>query len=233
MAAACSVRLRGKRPVRVVGPTKQPLLFRRILHTLRSRLAPRGHIALQLQLQRQASSSLLRGGGSHLRRTHGPHLAGGTQMRCQRRVRRGLAGAPARRPLPPAVPAAVEGELRWLRRCVEAAAKGFAIGAGLKGGLALFSVLVRLRSRRRSPRSRSAFAFALPLSPAEVAAYVTYGFLWRGACRKVGAMTNEEAVVLALKETVRYGLFLGTFAGSYVSVDECIAGIWGRKRSAG
>jgi hypothetical protein len=133
----------------------------------------------------------------------------------------------------PAVPAAVEGELRWLRRCVEAAAKGFAIGAGLKGGLALFSVLVRLRSRRRSPRSRSAFAFALPLSPAEVAAYVTYGFLWRGACRKVGAMTNEEAVVLALKETVRYGLFLGTFAGSYVSVDECIAGIWGRKRSAG
>lgn len=102
MAAACSVRLRGKRPVRVVGPTKQPLLFRRILHTLRSRLAPRGHIALQLQLQRQASSSLLRGGGSHLRRTHGPHLAGGAQMRCQRRVRRGLAGGhPARRPLPP------------------------------------------------------------------------------------------------------------------------------------
>jgi hypothetical protein len=31
---------------------------------------------------------------------------------------------------------------------------------------------------------------------------------------------------------VRYGLFLGTFAGSYVSVDECISGIWGRKRTA-
>jgi hypothetical protein len=44
-------------------------------------------------------------------------------------------------------------------------------------------------------------------------------------------MTNEEAVVLAVKETVRYGMFLGTFAGSYVSVDECIAAIWGRKRS--
>jgi hypothetical protein len=44
-------------------------------------------------------------------------------------------------------------------------------------------------------------------------------------------MTNEEAVVLALKETVRYGLFLGTFAGSYVSVDEYIAAVWGRKRS--
>lgn len=42
-------------------------------------------------------------------------------------------------------------------------------------------------------------------------------------------MTNEEAVVLALKETVRYGMFLGTFAGTYVSVDECIAALWGRK----
>uniref|UniRef100_A0A804LF39 Transmembrane protein 135 N-terminal domain-containing protein n=1 Tax=Zea mays TaxID=4577 RepID=A0A804LF39_MAIZE len=102
---------------------------------------------------------------------------------------------------PPAL-AAGDGELRWLRRCVEAAAKGFAIGAGLKGGLALFSVLVRIRSRR-SPRSR-----------------------------KAGAMTNEEAVVLAVKETVRYGLFLGTFAGSYVSVDEYIAAVWGRKRTA-
>lgn len=50
-------------------------------------------------------------------------------------------------------------------------------------------------------------------------------------CRKAGAMTNEEAVVLAVKETVRYGLFLGTFAGSYVSVDEYIAAVWGRKRS--
>ena len=55
---------------------------------------------------------------------------------------------------------------------------------------------------------------------------------WRaGECRKTGAMTNEEAVVLAVKETVRYGLFLGTFAGSYVSVDEYIAAVWGRKRS--
>jgi hypothetical protein len=101
----------------------------------------------------------------------------------------------------PPAPSAGDGELRWLRRCVEAAGKGFAIGAGLKGGLALFSVLVRIRSRR-SPRSREA-----------------------------GAMANEEAVVLALKETVRYGLFLGAFAGSYVSVDEYIAAVWGRKRS--
>ncbi|RLM75554.1 hypothetical protein C2845_PM15G19720 [Panicum miliaceum] len=91
-----------------------------------------------------------------------------------------------------------DGELRWLRRCLEAAGKGFAIGAGLKGVLALFSVLVRIRSRR-SPRSR-----------------------------KAGAMTNEKAVVLAVRETVRYGLVLGTFAGSYVSIDEYIAAIWGQ-----
>jgi hypothetical protein len=32
-------------------------------------------------------------------------------------------------------------------------------------------------------------------------------------------MMNEEAVVLAVKETVRYDMFLGTFAGRYVSVD--------------
>ena len=45
-------------------------------------------------------------------------------------------------------------------------------------------------------------------------------------------MTNDEALLLALKETVRYGMFLGTFAGASVSVDECIAALWGRKRSA-
>lgn len=48
--------------------------------------------------------------------------------------------------------------------------------------------------------------------------------------RKAGSFTNEEAVVLALKETLRYGLFLGTFAGTYVSVDEIIASFGGRKR---
>ncbi|XP_072973322.1 uncharacterized protein [Typha angustifolia] len=98
-----------------------------------------------------------------------------------------------------------EEEWRWLRRCVEAAAKGFAIGAGLKGGLAIFSILTRLRKRR-----------SLGLS-----------------ARKLGALTNEEAVVMALKETLRYGMFLGTFAGTFVSVDEGIAALWGLKRTAG
>lgn len=46
----------------------------------------------------------------------------------------------------------------------------------------------------------------------------------------MGAITNEDAVVEAVKETLRYGLFLGSFAGTFVSVDECIAAIGGNKR---
>ncbi|XP_008782153.1 uncharacterized protein LOC103701762 isoform X2 [Phoenix dactylifera] len=114
---------------------------------------------------------------------------------------------------PPATPRPIRGVLNqgkdeeWRRflRCVEAAGKGFAIGAGLKGGLALFSILVRLRSRRSVGSS----------------------------ARKAGAITNEDAVVEAVKETLRYGLFLGSFAGTFVSVDECIAAIGGNKRTAG
>ncbi|THU49581.1 hypothetical protein C4D60_Mb06t11050 [Musa balbisiana] len=128
--------------------------------------------------------------------------------------RPGVAGAAAAPPPPPpsspsTLPAGIrrapDEEWRRLRRCVEAATKGFAIGAGLKGGLALFSVLVRLKSRRSL----------------------------RPSARKAGVFTNEEAVVLALKETLRYGLFLGTFAGAYVSVDEVIAAFGGHRRTAG
>ncbi|MBA0597292.1 hypothetical protein Gorai_007101, partial [Gossypium raimondii] len=71
-----------------------------------------------------------------------------------------------------------------LRRIFVASAKGFSIGAGLKGGLALFSIIARLL-RKKS--------------------------------RKVEAFTNKEAISLAIKETLRYGLFLGTFAGTFVS----------------
>lgn len=48
--------------------------------------------------------------------------------------------------------------------------------------------------------------------------------------RKVGALTNSEAVAIAVKETVRYGLFLGSFAGTFVSVDELIAAVGGHKK---
>jgi len=35
---------------------------------------------------------------------------------------------------------------------------------------------------------------------------------------------------MGIKETLRYGLFLGTFAGTFVSVDEAIAALAGDKR---
>ncbi|KAM5575710.1 hypothetical protein ABKV19_014581 [Rosa sericea] len=90
-----------------------------------------------------------------------------------------------------------------LRRVVTASIKGFTIGAGLKGGLAVFSILARLRKRKLLASLRSE-----------------------------GAITNNEAIVTALKETLRYGLFLGTFAGTFVSVDEIIASLGGHRRTA-
>ncbi|XP_058096810.1 uncharacterized protein LOC131242280 isoform X1 [Magnolia sinica] len=90
-----------------------------------------------------------------------------------------------------------------LWRCITAAGKGFVIGAGLKGGLAAFSILARLRSRRFS-----------------------------ASARKVGIVSNIEAVVMAVKETMQYGLFLGTFAGTFASVDECVAAFGGESRTA-
>ncbi|PKI52742.1 hypothetical protein CRG98_026863 [Punica granatum] len=44
--------------------------------------------------------------------------------------------------------------------------------------------------------------------------------------------SNREAIILALKETLRYGLFLGTFAGTFVSVDEIIAALGGHRRQS-
>ncbi|MBA0623802.1 hypothetical protein Godav_009241 [Gossypium davidsonii] len=67
-----------------------------------------------------------------------------------------------------------------LRRIFVASAKGFSIGAGLQGGLAIFSILARLR--RKKPK-------------------------------KVEAFSDKEAISMAIKETLRYGIFLGTFAG--------------------
>ncbi|GFQ00190.1 hypothetical protein PHJA_002163000 [Phtheirospermum japonicum] len=73
-------------------------------------------------------------------------------------------------------------------RVFTASVKGFAIGAGLKGGLAIFALLTRLRRRRLLPSSK-----------------------------KVKMASISADVILALKETLRYGMFLGTFAGTFVS----------------
>ncbi|RYR20099.1 hypothetical protein Ahy_B03g065190 isoform B [Arachis hypogaea] len=86
-------------------------------------------------------------------------------------------------------------EFEKLRRVLVASAKGFSIGAGIKGGLAVFAILSRLTRKQRQ--------------------------------RKELAVTNGEAIVAAVKETLRYGLFLGTFAGTFVSMDELIGALGG------
>lgn len=86
-----------------------------------------------------------------------------------------------------------------ITRIISASIKGFAIGAGLKGGLSIFSLLARL-SRRKS--------------------------------LKKGSLSNSEDIQLAITETLRYGLFLGTFAGTFTSVDELIASLGGHRRTA-
>ncbi|XP_047982543.1 uncharacterized protein LOC125223439 isoform X3 [Salvia hispanica] len=90
-----------------------------------------------------------------------------------------------------------------LWRVYTASVKGFAIGAGLKGGLAIFALLTRLRRRQMLPSSR-----------------------------KVEMTTASADLIIALKETLRYGLFLGTFAGTFVSVDEIVAALGGHRRTA-
>ncbi|KAG7593895.1 Transmembrane protein 135 N-terminal domain [Arabidopsis thaliana x Arabidopsis arenosa] len=91
-----------------------------------------------------------------------------------------------------------------LRRIIVASVKGFTIGTGLKGGLAIFSIVARFARRRRSSLQS----------------------------RKTGEFSNSEAIAMGIKETLRYGLFLGTFAGTFVSVDEAIAALAGDKRTA-
>ncbi|KAK1391475.1 Transmembrane protein like [Heracleum sosnowskyi] len=86
-------------------------------------------------------------------------------------------------------------------RIIHAAIKGFTIGAGIKGGLALFSILARFRRRQ-------------------------------SLLKKVEMSTGREDIILAIKETLRYGLFLGTYAGTFVSVDELIAAVGGHHRTA-
>lgn len=44
--------------------------------------------------------------------------------------------------------------------------------------------------------------------------------------------SGSEDLIMAVKETLRYGLFLGTFAGTFVSVDEIIATLGGHRRTA-
>ncbi|KAL0796384.1 hypothetical protein Bca101_067761 [Brassica carinata] len=93
--------------------------------------------------------------------------------------------------------------LEKLRRIIVASIKGFSIGTGIKGGLAIFSIVARFARRRSSSQSR-----------------------------RTGYFSNSEAIAMGIKETLRYGLFLGTFAGTFVSVDEAICSLAGHQRTA-
>ncbi|KAL2931448.1 Casparian strip membrane protein 1 [Bienertia sinuspersici] len=64
--------------------------------------------------------------------------------------------------------------VRIAERIVHASAKGFRIGAGLKGGLSIFSLLARL-SRRRSTKS----------------------------LKKVSAVSSSEEILSVITETLR------------------------------
>jgi hypothetical protein len=46
----------------------------------------------------------------------------------------------------------------------------------------------------------------------------------------MGSISGDTT--LAVKETLRYGLFLGTFAGTFVSIDEVIATVGGHSKTA-
>ncbi|XP_057533387.1 uncharacterized protein LOC130811204 isoform X1 [Amaranthus tricolor] len=89
------------------------------------------------------------------------------------------------------------------KRIISASIKGFVIGAGLKGGVSIFSLLARL-SRRKSSKS----------------------------IKKVGDVSSSEEILSVVTETLRYGLFLGTFAGTFSSVDEIVAAFGGHRRTS-
>ncbi|CAI7892442.1 unnamed protein product [Closterium sp. NIES-53] len=94
-----------------------------------------------------------------------------------------------------------------IERGLVAAVKGFAIGAGLRGGLSLFSLLGRLRRRRARVASTC-----------------------RGD-KDAAAAGVWEGVVGVVREGVRYGMFVGTFAGSYCVLDEGIAAVGGHDKT--
>lgn len=55
-------------------------------------------------------------------------------------------------------------------------------------------------------------------------------FLLLACFRKVGGVSSSDEILLVIKETLRYGLFLGTFAGTFTSVDEIVATLGGHRR---
>eukprot|EP00250_Pteridium_aquilinum_P031245 c43296_g1_i1 orf=221-1786(-) len=93
-------------------------------------------------------------------------------------------------------------EWRAFERCLTASLKAFAIGASLRGGLSLFSILTSIKKKR-----------------------------FKGSASH--QRPTPELLKSVLKEAARYGLFLGSFAGTYTTVDEVITALGGFQRTAG
>lgn len=84
----------------------------------------------------------------------------------------------------------------------------------------------------------SVFRESAPLVQVECKGFDPVEFVFRSgwkakSVRKVEMATGGEDIILAIKETLRYGPFLGTYAGTFVSVDELIAAVGGHHRLHG
>ncbi|KAL0313949.1 UNVERIFIED_CONTAM: hypothetical protein Sangu_2239300 [Sesamum angustifolium] len=104
--------------------------------------------------------------------------------------------------------------------------------AGRNARAARTTVLNAVGGNHRSRACRHHRRLALSLASTRIQFRTTISsgeFIQR---LKVEMTSTSADVILALKETLRYGLFLGTFAGTFVSVDEIVSALGGHRRTA-
>lgn len=92
-------------------------------------------------------------------------------------------------------------------RLKQAVVRGATAGLALRGGLHLVSYLVGLLMARRAKGKKAA-----------------------GHAAAAAAAAARPAALELVKDTLRWGAFLGSFAGVFVTSDEAIALLGGRKR---
>ena len=125
-----------------------------------------------------------------------------------------------------------------VERGLLAALKGFSIGAGLRGGVALVGLLMKLVRQRAGGRQGggkggggggpggggggAVVGTRLGSPPGSLPAATS-------AAMTV-AMMIGEGLAGVIAEAVKYGVFVGSFAGTYCLVDEGVAAAGGRKR---
>ena len=129
--------------------------------------------------------------------------------------------------LPKSSPSSANSEIHVAgRRCAIAALKGFVIGSGLKGGLVLFGILAKKGSKLLRRLFDTSTVFRIQHSGLFCSPKVKLS-------RNPGGLNDKnalQAVSSSLLETLRYGMFLGTFAGGYCCIDEILVSLGGLKR---